>query len=127
MFSLFAAVTNVPVVAFTLDWGVVVQLVLAVAMPILVGLVTTRVTASNVKAWLLASLTLVTSLLTELARSIATNTAFDLGIALLAVIPAFAISVATYYGLWKPVGAGTAAQRVEATTLVDRDKVNLAG
>ena len=122
MFHLFAAVTNTPVVAFTLDWAVVVQLVLAVVLPILVGLVTTRVTKGSTKAWLLASLTLVTSLVTELARSLATNTSFDLGIALLAAIPAFAISVATYYGLWKPTGVGEAAQDVETTTLVDRDK-----
>jgi hypothetical protein len=118
MFSLFAAVTNVPVVAFTLDWAVVVQILLAVAMPVLVGLVTTRVTASNIKAWLLATLTLVTSLLTELLRSITTSTPFDLGIALLAVIPAFVISVSTYYGLWKPTGIAGAAQDVEATKLV---------
>ena len=117
MLGLFAAVTNTPAVVFTLDWGVIVQLLLAVVMPILVGLVTTRITAGSTKAWLLATLTLGTSLLTELAKSIATNTAFDLGIALLATIPAFAISVATYYGLWKPTGVGQAAQDVEATTL----------
>jgi len=119
---LFAAVTNAPVVVFSLDWAVVVQVLLAVFMPLLVGLVTTRVTASGTKAWLLAGLTSVTSLLTELGRSIATGTPFDIGIALLAVIPAFVISVATYHGLWKPVGAGAALQDVEATTLVDRDK-----
>lgn len=122
MFDVLAVVTNAPVIAFTLDWAVVVQLVLAVVLPILVGLVTTRVTAGSTKAWLLATLTLVTSIVTELARSLATNTAFDLGIALLAAIPAFAISVATYYGLWKPTGVGTAAQDVEATTLVDRNR-----
>lgn len=115
--NVFAAVTNAPVVVFSLDWAIVVQIVLAVVLPILVGLVTTRITAGSTKAWLLAGLTLVTSLLTQLAVTIANSTPFDLGLALLAVIPAFAISVATYYGLWKPTGVGEAVQDVEATTL----------
>lgn len=118
MFDVLAVVTNTPAVAFTLDWGIVIQIVLAVLLPILVGLVTTRVTAGSTKAWLLAGLTLVTSVVTQIGVAIANNVAFDLGLALLATIPAFAISVATYYGLWKPTGVGQAAQDVEATTLV---------
>lgn len=105
-------------VEFSLDPAMVVQLLLTVIMPIAVGLVTTRTTASAVKAWLLASLTLVTSLLTELANALASNVPYDLGVALLVAIPAFAISVATYYGLWKPTGIGGAAQDVESTTLL---------
>lgn len=107
---------------FTIDLALVVQLLLAVIMPILVGLVTTRVTAGGTKAWLLAGLTLLTSMLTQLGQAIANNVPFDIGLGLLAAIPAFAISVATYYGLWKPTGVGVAAQDVEATTLVDRNK-----
>lgn len=113
----FAAITNTPTVVFSLDWAIVVQIVLAVFLPILVGLVTTRVTKGSIKAWLLAGLTLATSLLTQLAQAISSGTPFDLGLALLAVIPAFAISVATYYGLWKPTGVGEKMQDVEATTL----------
>lgn len=103
---------------FTLDPALVVQLVLAVVLPILVGLVTTRVTKGSIKAWLLAGLTLVTALLTQLGTAIAAQTPFDVGLALISVIPAFAISVATYYGLWKPTGVGQAAQDVDVTTLV---------
>jgi hypothetical protein len=113
----FAAVTNAPVVVFSLDWAIVIQIVLAVFLPILVGLVTTRVTAGSTKAWLLAGLNVVTSVLTQVGVAIASNTPFDLGLALLAVIPAFAISVATYYGLWKPTGVGQAAQDVESTVI----------
>lgn len=104
-------------VVFTVDPAMVVQLVLAVLLPIAVGLVTTRVTAGSTKAWLLAGLTLVTSVVTQLASAIAGNVAFDAGLALVAAIPAFAISVATYYGLWKPTGVGRAAQNVESTTI----------
>lgn len=103
---------------FTLDPALVIQLLLAVILPIIVGLVTTRVTRSSVKAWLLASLTLVTTIITGIGVAIDNNTPFDLGQALLLAIPSFAISVATYYGLWKPTGIGGAAQDVEATTLV---------
>lgn len=118
----FAVITNAPAVIFSLDWAIVIQIILAVVLPIAVGLVTTRVTKGSTKAWLLAGLTLVTSVVTQIAVAIANTTPFDLGLALLAAIPAFAISVATYYGLWKPTGVGAAAQDVETTTLVDRDK-----
>lgn len=103
---------------FTLDPSTVVQILLAVVLPIAVGLVTTRTTAAAAKAWLLAGLTLVASLLTQLASSLSNHVAYDLGVALLAAFPAFAISVAMYYGLWKPTGVGAAAQDVESTTLV---------
>lgn len=117
------AFTNAPVIVFTLDWAIVIQIVLAVFMPILVGLVTTKVTSGELKAWLLAGSTLVTSTLAQMAQAIANSTSFDVGLALLAAIPAFAISAATYYGLWKPTGAAEAAQGLEVTTLVDRDKI----
>lgn len=103
---------------FTLDPLAVVQLVLTVIMPIAVGLVTTRTTSGSLKAWLLAAFTLVTSLLLQLADALSSASSFDLGVALLSAIPAFAISVATYYGLWKPTGVGKAAQDVDSTTLV---------
>lgn len=102
---------------FTLDPALVIQLVLTVFMPIAVGLVTTRTTSGSIKTWLLAGLTLVTSLLTQLGAAVASNTPFDLGLALLAVIPAFAISVAMYYGLWKPTGIGGKVQDIDTTVL----------
>jgi hypothetical protein len=102
-------------IVFTLDPATVVQIVLTVVLPILVGLVTTRVTSSAVKAWLLAALTLVTSLVTELARALASGETYDLGVALLAAIPAFGISVAVHHGLWKPTGVSEKAQSVLVT------------
>lgn len=116
-----------PTVAFTLDPATVVQLLIAFILPVLVGLVTTRVTSPAVKAWLLAGLSLVTSLLVELARAIAAGTTYDLGIALLAALPAFVVSVATYYGLWKPTGVTAAVQDVsvrDPAKLLRRDLKN---
>jgi len=105
-------------IIFTLDPLMVIQLVLTIFMPIAVGLVTTRTTSGSIKAWLLAAFTLITAMLTQLAAAISGHVAFDLGVALLSAIPAFAISVSTYYGLWKPTGIGKAAQEVDSTTLV---------
>lgn len=103
-----AAEVAEPAVTFTLDPAVVVQLVVAFLLPVLVGLVTTRVTSSAHRAWLLAGLTLATSLLVELGRALTAGTGYDVGVALLASVPAFVISVATHYGLWKPTGVSDA-------------------
>lgn len=99
-----------PAVAFTLDPLAVVQLVIAFVLPVGVGLVTTRVAAASMKAWMLAGLSLLTSVLIELARALGSAEVFDIGVALLAALPAFVISVATHYGLWKPTGVSAAAQ-----------------
>ena len=118
------APTTPAAVAFTLDPATVVQLMIAFILPVLVGLVTTRVTSSAVKAWLLAGLSLVTSLLVELGRALASGTTYDLGVALLAALPAFVVSVSTYYGLWKPTGITAAVQDVgvrDPSKLLRRD------
>jgi len=101
-------------IAFTLDPLTVVHLAVAFVLPVLVGLVTTRVTSSATRAWVLAALTLVTALLVELGRALESGTTYDVGVALLAALPAFVISVSTYYGLWKPTGVTDAAQGVGA-------------
>lgn len=102
-------------VTFTVDIAVVVQMVLSVFLPILVGLVTTKVTSSAVKAWSLAGLTLVTSVLTGFGAALSAGEVFDLGVALLTAIPSFAISVAVHYGLWKPTGVSEKAQETLIT------------
>lgn len=107
-------------VVFTIDPATVIQLLLAVILPIVVGLVTTRVTRGSVKAWLLAGLTMVTALLVGLGDAVAGNAVFDLGKALFLALPQFCISVAMYYGLWKPSGIGGAAQDVQTTTLIEK-------
>ena len=97
-------------VQFTMDAALTIQLILTVLMPILVGLITKKTTSSAIKAWLLAGTTLATSVLTGLYDATINSGVFDLGTALLVAIPAFAISVATHYGLWKPTGVSDAAQ-----------------
>jgi hypothetical protein len=82
-----SAETTAPELAFTLDPLAVVQLVIAFVLPALIGLVTTRVISRTTKAWLLAGLSLVTSLLIELARALADAATFDVGVALLTRCP----------------------------------------
>ncbi|SDD40303.1 hypothetical protein [Auraticoccus monumenti] len=107
--------------AFTLDPQLVVQLLVAVVLPLLVGLITQRVTASGVKAILLALVALVSSMLIELGDVLLTGGVYDIGLSLLAALPTFLVAVGMHYGLWKPVGASAAAQRTfagnQATTL----------
>ena len=102
-------------IVFTLDPLMVVQFVIAFVLPVFVGFVTTRVTSGGVKAWLLAGLSLVTSLAVELARALSAGEVYDLGFALFAALPAFVVSVAGHYGLWKPAGVAEKVQSVGVT------------
>lgn len=97
-------------IAFTLDPATIIQIVLTVLLPILVGLVTTRVTSGAFKAWLLAGLTLATSLAAELLRAVQAGETYDIGVGILAALPAFGLSVALHYGLLKPTGVSAFAQ-----------------
>lgn len=99
-------------ISFTLDPALIIQLLVSTVLPLLVGLVTKKITHGGVKAVLLAGLALVTSLLTELGQAIANGVPYDLGQGLLLAIPTFLIAVGLHYGLWKPIGAATKAQEL---------------
>lgn len=101
-------------ITFSMDPAAIVQMLVAVVLPVLVGLVTTKVTHGGVKACLLALLTMVTSVLTELGRALAAHQDFDAGVALTTALPAFVISVATHFGVWKPTGVTDKVQAVLA-------------
>lgn len=99
-------------ISFTLDPALIIGLMVSTVLPLLVGLVTTRVTHGGVKAVLLAALALLTSLLTELGVAVSNGVTYDLGQGLLLAVPTFLIAVGMHYGLWKPVGAANAAQEM---------------
>lgn len=90
----------------------VLTLIVGTILPIVVGLVTTRVTRAAVKAWLLAGLTLVTTFLQALLFATQSGVSFDGKAIFIAAFTQFIISVAIYYGLWKPTGIAGAAQDV---------------
>lgn len=100
-----AAATGAAVgVTFSLDPVTVAQVVLVAVLPLLVGLVTTRVTSSAVKAWLLAALSLLSSMVAELVRAWEAGAVYDVGAGLLLALPTFVGAVAVHYGLWKATG-----------------------
>ena len=102
-------------ITFSLTWVQLLQFAVAVLLPLLVGLVTTKVTKSGVKAVLLLALSVITSLLSVLLAASQAGTTYDLGVGLLLGLSTFIIGVAMHYGLWKPVGATQAAQSVGPT------------
>lgn len=102
-------------IMFTLDLALILGLLVSTVLPLLVGLVTTRITRPGLKAVLLAALSLVTSMLTEMGTALAHGTSYDVGRGLLMALPTFLIAVGMHYGLWKPVGASRAAQNVLIT------------
>lgn len=79
-------------------------------LPLLVGLVTTRARSAGRKALLLAALSVLTSLLTELIGALQTATVYNLGLALILGLGTFIVAVATHYGLLKPIGVSTTTQ-----------------
>jgi len=93
---------------FNLDNIQVVSLFVGVILPILVGLVTKKVTSSAWKATLLALLSAVSGVLTEWISH--WTGGFDLGAAVLTWLATFMIAVATHFGFWKPTGVTDAAQ-----------------
>lgn len=105
---------------FSLDLILVFQLlVIPVFLPLLVGLVTTRVTASGVKSTLLAALALVTSLVVEGVDVIAGGGVYDIGQALILALPTFFFAVSAHYGLLRPTGATGKAQAIGNTKASD--------
>lgn len=104
-------------ITFDLNVWQVVQLVVAVILPVVVGLVTTKVTNSNVKAVLLLVVSALTAFLTELLASVNAGVPFDAATALLATLTTFIIGVALHYGLWKPTGVSEKAQAVGRHTV----------
>ena len=99
-------------IAFDVPLIPVLQLVLGVVLPVLVGLVTTRATSAGRKAVLLAALSVVTSLLTELIAALQSEAVYNLGLALILGLGTFIVAVATHYGLLKPTGVSAAALAV---------------
>lgn len=98
------------VLAWSLPLPLAVQFVIAVVLPLLVGLVTTRVTRSGVKAVLLLALSFFSSFFTELATSLANSNPFDVGLWLLGAAGTFAVGVMTHFGLYKPTGVAASVE-----------------
>lgn len=84
---------------------------IAVVLPLLVGLVTKYSTSSRVKSLLLLALSAVSSFFTEWLATVNANADFNWQQALFGTILTFAVAVGSYLGLLKPTGVSDAAQR----------------
>lgn len=90
-----------------LDKAYWIGLLISVVLPVLVGLVTKRVTHPGVKAVLLLALSTLNGFLVELANP---GPGYDLGTAVILSLVAFATGVLAHFGLWKPAGVSAKAQ-----------------
>lgn len=106
------SVPAVVAIAFAPNWIQVVTFLVTVALPLLVGLVTTRVTAPGRKAIYLAALAAVTGLGSELLSALTTATTYDLAAGLFLALTSFVLAVGLHFGLYKPTGAAAALQDV---------------
>ena len=90
---------------YSLDVVQILTLLSGTILPILVGLVTTRVTAPGVKGVLLASLSAAAALVGEALTAAQAGTPYDLGRGIVMALGVWCVATATHFGLWKPTGA----------------------
>ncbi|MEU3281569.1 hypothetical protein [Streptomyces antibioticus] len=83
-------------------------LLVSVILPVLVGLVTTRVTHAGVKAVLLLALSGLNGFLVEYAGP--HDAGYSVQTAAVLALVSFAVSVLTHFGLLKPTGISGKAQ-----------------
>lgn len=110
-------------IVFNLPPALVIGLIVSTVLPILTGLVTTKVTSGGTKAVVLAALAAITGLGTELLSSIQSGTQYDIGTGIILALTAFLISVAMHFGLWKPTTVAAKAQNVLVTAKTSEDGV----
>jgi hypothetical protein len=91
-----------------LDKAYWLGLLVSVVLPVLVGLVTTRVTNAGIKAVLLLALSTATGLVTEYAGP--HDAGYSVGTAAVLALVSFGTGVLSHFGFWKPVGVSARAQ-----------------
>lgn len=87
-------------ITFNIDWILVLQFALATVLPLAVGIVTTKVTAPNVKAVVLAFFALLAGIGTEILNALVNATPYDVGAGLLTAGASFIVAVAIHFGVW---------------------------
>lgn len=93
----------------TLDSAYWLGLLVSVVLPVLVGLVTTRVTDGGAKAVMLLALSTLNGFIVEYAAG---GDGYNVGTAAVLSLVAFGTGVLTHFGLWKPTGIASKAQAV---------------
>lgn len=85
----------------------VIGLLISTVLPILVGLITTRVTSAALKSLLLIVFTAANGFLNEWA---AAGDHYQLGAGVLYWIVSLVTAIAVHYGAWQPLGVTRKAQ-----------------
>lgn len=98
--------------AVNLDKAYWLGLVISVVLPVLVGLVTTRVTSAGVKAVLLLALSTLNGFLVAYAGP--HDPGYSVQTAAVLALVSFGTGVLAHFGLWKPTGVSGAVQAVGA-------------
>lgn len=93
----------------------VASLLIGTVLPIVVGIITSKVTAKRTKALALALLSAVSGFLTEYVTAADGAGQFHVDQALLTWLMTFVVAVAVHYGFWRPVGVSARAQAVGVT------------
>jgi hypothetical protein len=83
-------------------------LLTSVVLPVLVGLVTTRVTSAGLKAVLLLALSTASGFVVEYAGP--HDAGYSVGTAAVLALVSFGTGVLSHFGFWKPVGVSARAQ-----------------
>ncbi|MDX3759357.1 hypothetical protein [Streptomyces sp. AK02-04a] len=83
-------------------------LLTSVVLPVLVGLVTTRVTSAGLKAVLLLALSTASGFVVEYAGP--HDAGYSVGTAAVLALVSFATGTLSHFGFWKPVGVSAKVQ-----------------
>src|ERR1041385_4649113 len=92
----------------TLDSAYWLGLLVSLVLPVLVGLVTTRVVHAGIKAVLLLALSSVTGFVVEYAGP--HDAGYSVGTAAVLALVSFGAGVLSHFGFWRPVGVSSKAQ-----------------
>lgn len=101
---------ELPVYTFTPDLVGLLTFVVNMALPLLVSLVTTRVTSAARKAVLLLALSAVSMIVVSALRAVVSGAPWEWIPVLMNVGIAFLFAVALHFGLWKPLGTAANLQ-----------------
>lgn len=91
--------------------ALLLNFVVAILFPLIVGLFTKFTTSDAVKAVALVTISILSGLVSQYLAALTSHTTFDWFTAVLAALGAWVIAVASHFGVWKPTGVTAAAQR----------------
>lgn len=107
-------------ITFEFSWLTLLTFIVAILLPLAVGLVTKLDTKPARRAILLALFAAIAGFLNELITAISTGGSFNVSEALFLWVGIFVVSVAAHFGVLKPTGLSTKAQAAlggDSTTL----------